>query len=119
MAEHQALPNGTLWVDQIQLTNQDTATVRDTSAYTTAIELGERDFEIVCYPNPTRDQLTVQTDSPRELQYRLYDLQGRTLRTATFRQETVVDLRSLPQGLYLLSIHQGAATLQLNRIWRQ
>lgn len=119
VAEHQALPNGTLWVDQIQLTNQDTATVRDTSAYTTAIELGERDFEIVCYPNPTRDQLTVQTDSPRELQYRLYDLQGRTLRTATFRQETVVDLRSLPQGLYLLSIHQGAATLQLNRIWRQ
>jgi hypothetical protein len=72
---------------------------------------------LAVYPNPTAAQCTVQFTAAQagQVRLRLTDAAGRTLRTrthavATGAQALALDVRGLPQGLYLLHVQQGSRT---------
>lgn len=63
------------------------------------------DQDWAVFPNPVRDVLHVRTTAPLESGscIRLYDLQGKLLLSKEFStEETVLDVRALPAGIYLL-----------------
>jgi hypothetical protein len=65
------------------------------------------------YPNPVREQFTVNLPlgSMAEFQYRIYDANGRLmLSDYNISQNSVVDVRMLPPGMYLLNISNGTNT---------
>lgn len=65
----------------------------------TAIGQTVQDNVIRVYPNPTHDRLMVEGAEVGTM--RIYDLQGRLLKTET---GTGIDVYDLPDGLYLLQI---------------
>lgn len=65
------------------------------------------DFQIVAYPNPTSDnlQLIIENLNSSDLNYYLYDVQGRTLRHQKINtRETLITTNTLPSAIYFLKI---------------
>jgi hypothetical protein len=62
------------------------------------------------YPNPVREELTVQADAAAEAT--LYDLLGRPVRQAKLQpgRRTTLDIRSLTAGTYVLRATDGQHT---------
>ena len=59
---------------------------------------------VTTWPNPAREQLFVRTDEAESV-VRLYELSGRPVLTQTLSEGiNQIDLRSLPAGLYILSV---------------
>ena len=63
--------------------------------------------ELLAYPNPVGDVLTVETELDRAQPYRLADALGRTLRSGRIgagATRTTLSVADLPAGRYLLSV---------------
>ena len=64
------------------------------------------------FPNPARQELTIQFREPADdrLQLRLLDMQGRELlhEKPESRSEIQVDISTLPSGMYLLQLNRGS-----------
>jgi endoglucanase len=116
VAEYQAIPNGRIWFDQMQINNQDTAVVRDTAVYNVGIDLVELDFALNVYPNPVEDLMYVETDYKRPLQYTLVNLQGQTLKQGEFVRSIRLNTEFLPVGMYLLRLGERQAALQVHKV---
>lgn len=62
-------------------------------------------IQIRVFPNPASEFVIVETDTPSEVQAKLFDLYGRLLQQQTLNgQQAQIDLGNLPAGAYLLSI---------------
>jgi len=61
------------------------------------------------YPIPTQAYLTIEANlnSTGFLTYTMLNLQGRVLQTDSFKNQFILDLNSLPKGLYFLVIQVG------------
>jgi hypothetical protein len=55
-----------------------------------------------CFPNPTTDFVHVVSQGKH--QYALYDLSGRCLNQGEFTHSTLISLRDMPNGMYVLSV---------------
>lgn len=118
VAEHGALPGTRLWFDQIQLTDRDTTTVRDTSVYGTVTAAGELATErsAILFPNPVIDQLHLRTDATSTpLNFTIYDARGLAVRSGTFREAMQVDCADLPAGSYWLRLTDSWQRHSLHR----
>lgn len=80
-------------------------------AYEFSIVMGvnvtEINLELVVFPNPTINEVTVKmlNISERQLNYQLYSTQGKLMKTIkTPSQTEVIDLQSSPVGTYLLYV---------------
>ena len=78
-------------------------------SFTSLVEIEDivRDMEMLVFPNPTRDRLTIRCDrmgdGPSTLT--LYSSDGRRMYEGRCSAtEHVVDVSGLPQGLYLLRV---------------
>lgn len=67
----------------------------------------------VPYPNPARDRLVVP--APAGTQVRVLDLMGRVLQSAALPPSGEVSVASLPVGVYLLQLGEGAQTLRFSK----
>jgi len=85
---------GPISFDQVQLTNQDTATVN-------VDELLEGNITHF-YPNPTQDILFINMNDNKEHTLILTDIMGRTVAQWNVRGVGQKDLSSLAEGIYLL-----------------
>ena len=64
------------------------------------------------YPNPTKDFVTIETQSDLWEEYRVYSMSGELVLTGTIRSEKlIIDLSNLPQESYLLNIGDRAVKL--------
>jgi len=66
--------------------------------------------EIRIYPNPTGGFLHIEIPGEKEnnISIRLYDMKGRTIKEMQVTDENILlDLNSLPAGIYILSIMVG------------
>jgi hypothetical protein len=67
--------------------------------------------DISIYPNPAHDQIIINQGERTDMQYTIYDSQGRMVLTKMIREthhNTVWDISDLPDGIYFLSItHLG------------
>ncbi|MGB5437085.1 MAG: T9SS type A sorting domain-containing protein [Maribacter sp.] len=70
-------------------------------------EIFELDFDIVAYPNPTNDKVTISHNSKTDekLTFTIYDFSGRELiRKQLIEQENEINMQYLPPALYLVKI---------------
>ena len=69
-------------------------------------------------PNPTRDAVQLTLADAGVYRYRLYNLQGRQLATASFSRSVRISLADLPAGMYLLQLHDADGGRITRRIVR-
>lgn len=112
VTEHHALGSAELWMDQVVITNQDTARVQGTvSRHTPSAKTFVR-----LYPNPGQDRVFLTTNHPHRLHYELVDLTGRRLQRGHFLKEHALDLAALPAGTYSLRMMDKSGSF---RTWRK
>ncbi len=95
---------------QVDTMHNDTTQVDTTQVDTVApgsnFQFPEHKTQITVYPNPTTTEATIVVDGPAYcFDAVLYDINGRRLRACKLNQPTsVIDMRDLAPGIYLLSI---------------
>ena len=84
------------------------------SVVTKTVEINGQLIEVLVFPNPSVDQLTLTLEgvSINEISYELYDLQGRRIANQPVSSDkTDIDVSYLPQATYFLKVLQGQQTL--------
>lgn len=85
-----------------------------------AVQTAEHSTSSVLYPNPFRDQLSVEVTGATSAT--LYDLLGASVGSAAFTAGGTtlrIDTGTLPKGIYICSILRDAAVLETRRVVRQ
>lgn len=106
-----ALQNGT-FVDPNNPTEEEIQLIIDQVNATLSVEQ-ESIFHFKIFPNPTKDQFTIELENPLELQkINIYNKLGQTVLTT---KETVIDTSKLASGLYTVEIEvtKGKGTQKL------
>jgi len=73
--------------------------------------------EILVFPNPTKDNLTVELELKKDesVYFKLYDLSGKLLLNALLNKEkNTLNLKGLTKGMYLYRIHDNEGGLLKN-----
>ncbi len=76
----------------------------------TSVETLLNSDDLMIYPNPTSDRLTIELEEAVAVSWVLFDALGRQLRvqnTPTVEQRFELDLTNLPDGIYYLSVQVG------------
>ena len=83
------------------------------------VEIAAIKLELMAYPNPTQDILTIKIDNYKNesLTYQLYDLQGKLWDSQSLQgAQTQLDMKDLAGGSYLLSIQENETLIKTFRI---
>lgn len=83
------------------------------------VEIAAIKLELVAYPNPTQETLTLKIDNYKNesLTYQLYDLQGKLWDSQSLQgSQTQLDMKDLAVGSYLLSIQDEDTLIKTFRI---
>jgi len=68
-------------------------------------ELAGLDFEIMAYPNPVTESVTLRVEKPQGLFYILYDMSGQILEQKKIRNiETEIDFGNLAPSDYIIKV---------------
>ena len=68
-------------------------------------ELEDLDFKISISPNPTIDNISLNTNKSEGLSYQLYDFNGKLIKEATIiSKETIISFSDLSYASYFLSV---------------
>jgi len=110
VAEQASLAGKAFWFDNIQLSNQDTAQVYETSAFTDVETIQAKKLKFNIFPNPVYNQATISysiTDS-EPVNISLLNLSGQTMETIVDAHQTAGDYHirwtkanSIRQGIYI------------------
>ena len=79
--------------------------IDDFEITSTFVGLDEKRTEVVVYPNPAGDYLSVKLSVAEEAQLMLIDQQGRTVKNMQISGFTKIDLKDLSAGSYVMRIH--------------
>ncbi len=85
-------------------------TIRDTVYDTvyTGIRHGNNEAVYMIYPNPAKENLTIKSSTTDVIPFIIYDIYGREILNGKTEGElTHVNLSTLPQGIYLISVKGG------------
>ena len=83
------------------------------------IEITEINLELLAYPNPTNNNLTliIGNHQIENLTYQLYDLQGKLLENnQMLSKRTVISMQNLPVATYILNIQDRKSLIKTFRI---
>jgi hypothetical protein len=75
--------------------------------------LSVEDFEfsdLLMYPNPTKDQVTLKWDKPEDVSIRVYDTQGKIViygKKVNLMNEFRIDLSSFNPGIYFVKLNSA------------
>jgi len=86
---------------------------------TIGIDVGEIKLDLVAYPNPANNALTLNVGnySNEKLTYQLYDMQGKLLANKqVINSRTSIDLQDLPVSAYLLNVLDNNSLIKTFRI---
>jgi endoglucanase len=110
VAEQASLAGKNFWFDNIQVCNQDTAQVYETSAFTDVETVQAKKLKFNIFPNPVYNQATISysiTDS-EPVNISLLNLSGQTMETIVDAHQTAGDYhirwtkaKSIRQGIYI------------------
>ncbi|AHM60127.1 putative glycoside hydrolase family protein [Flammeovirgaceae bacterium 311] len=131
-AEHASFGNTKIWIDNLYITNADTARVLETGVYTPETEEDEEDqgeitgleekiekLGISIYPNPTTGYLVLQSKEPDAVYLELLDAKGVKCLTHRFERSTRLDLSHLSPGLYLIKLSRSNGQQATYRLVKQ
>lgn len=80
------------------------------SKLTTGVTEADATFSV--YPNPTRDQLFVQSTKTEQLVFHVFSIEGRVVKSGNISSGTSIPVNDLSSGTYLIRLEQHAATSQ-------
>ncbi len=83
------------------------------------IEVTEINLELITYPNPTNNALTLNIGNynNEKLTYQLYDMQGKLLDSKqVVNNNTTIGMQNLPTSTYLLNVLGNNALIKTFRI---
>ena len=83
------------------------------------IEVTEINLELMAYPNPTNNTLTLNIGNYdiEKLTYQLYDMQGKLLENKpVVNSSTTIAMKNLPVSTYLLNIQDNNSLIKTFRI---
>ena len=113
VAEQATLAGKNFWFDNIQVCNQDTAQVYETSTFTDIEQIHADYLKFNVFPNPVYNQATISysiTDS-EPVNISLLSLSGQTLETIVDAQQTAGDYNirwtraaGIKQGVYICRV---------------
>lgn len=86
--------------------NEDAIALEDASSHTTL----RSQVTATIFPNPASNELNVNVDGIDEYRVTITDLTGKVV--STFRNQTVVDIAHLHNGLYLVNIQDDNSSYQ-------
>lgn len=102
VAEQGSLQGVNFWFDQIQITELDSTLI------TYLDEAQPADVpELLLFPNPVSDVLTVKTTAEGECKWQLADQLGRVAKEGVFTESTAIYLTELPGGVYFFKWTDG------------
>src|SRR5690606_5635164 len=64
----------------------------------------EEKFDIIIYPNPANNYLTIDGNQIQNLSISLYDITGRILFTNTFDNKIIIDISKFTSGIYFVEV---------------
>ena len=67
--------------------------------------------EIKIYPNPTKDNLTIETNSTKEQKLEILNLIGQTVYTSVITKKAVVKTSEFPVGVYFIKLSTDKETV--------
>ncbi|HEY1055389.1 MAG TPA: T9SS type A sorting domain-containing protein, partial [Emticicia sp.] len=70
-------------------------------------EEGTAEIRIKAFPNPTYEKLQIELPATGNASLTLLSSRGEVLRKDSFTNTTIVDLKGVPEGVYLLTIEAG------------
>lgn len=118
VAENGALGKGRFWFDNIQVTDQDTAQIFDTSVFVdnTGYNPIRADMNTVrTYPNPAEDFLNIETSGIEPVNYQVSDFQGRIFSIGKLTQRAKLNVSGFPDGIYFLHVF-GCGTMRFYKM---
>lgn len=118
VAENGALGKGRFWFDNIQVTDQDTAQIFDTSVFVdnTGYNPIRADMNTVrTYPNPAVDFLNIETSGIEPVNYQVSDFQGRIFSIGKLTQRAKLNVSGFPDGIYFLHVF-GCGTMRFYKM---
>ena len=75
--------------------------------------------ELSVYPNPTDDflNLTVATDGFSDMEYMLFDVEGKCLNSSRiFSSKTLLDMHGLPAATYFVRVNEGGKEVKTFKV---
>jgi len=118
VAEHHPLGNARIWLDQIHITNLDTAQVNITTVFSDTPTSFLRTIadQISIYPNPVEETLNIHTGQSLPLSAEMIDPLGRSHREISFSNRASILVDGLAPGLYVLTIRYKSEIVHLDKI---
>ncbi len=95
---------------------------RSNSAQNAKAPTGIEELELASkvYPNPVKDQLTIEVSNSTLIELQLYDMQGRLVRSVSANgNSTKLDVQDLNTGMYLLRVitEHGSFDERITKTW--
>jgi len=114
VAEAKALGSANLWFDNIHLTDQDTAQVREDPTATPGRYPGFETIDVSVFPNPAAGQVQLSANHPSLLYYEIMNIQGINTLDGTFQGSIILDTGTLKPGIYILRLYDkhGLGTIR-------
>ena len=103
VSEHDDFGEGRIWIDNLVLTNTDSAQILETGQWQEAITpiAGNNwNDNIVLYPNPTHDVFYINAKGKETFICQMINLQGQVAFQQTISKQHPIDIRHLPSGYY-------------------
>ena len=87
-----------------RLANNSMVTVNVINSATGINQLTSSNKQVTVYPNPSNGNFVIETSAITKQTLYIYDVNGRMVLTQTINGKTNIDLSSLPNGIYNISI---------------
>ena len=75
------------------------------------IEISDNNNTISLYPNPTKDNLTIETTSTKDQELEILNLIGQTIYTSVITKKAVVKTSEFPVGVYFIKLSTDKETV--------
>ena len=75
--------------------------------------------EILLFPNPVSDKLTINNNTNESLEIILYDITARELLHQFFTNSVTLDIEQLPKGIYLYKLKNKTGGEKTGKILKE
>jgi len=103
VSEHDDFDDARIWIDNLVLTNTDTAQILETGQWQeaiTSIAGNNWNNNFVLYPNPTADVFYINASGKENYDCQIINLQGQVAFQQTISNQQPIDISDLPSGYY-------------------
>jgi hypothetical protein len=110
--------NGTKTINQttFQLSEiQNLSFVKNSNSTSIATNFSNNKIQI--HPNPVKDELSLIIENPQNVNYRIFDMNGKQLKANKINSETTtIQMQNFRTGIYILHVIQSGQKIQSFKI---